>query len=365
MKIKAAVLSGPGKKLAITELDLAEPRDQEVLVKISACGVCHTDLWVQDYSRHYPIVLGHETSGIIEKTGKGVTGLQPGDPVVLSYTYCGECEACRSGRTYECEHLYDFFEGLRLDGTSPRSLRGKPVAALIGQGGFAAYTVCHKNTVVKVDGGFDLQLLGPLGCGVLTGAGSVLNCLKPAKKKAIAIGGVGCVGLSALMAAKRSGCSPIIAIDRIPGRLEMAKELGATHCINGDETDISAEIKKFCGGVDYAFDTSGNRRLLDALRIRLNPGASACGVGIGGSMNLSRKEKEQGKTWEDTTAGWSVPQKLIPRLLAWHKAGKFPFDRMIKVFPFDEINEAFEANRSGSVIKPVVVIDRGYSSRAR
>jgi aryl-alcohol dehydrogenase len=157
------------------------------------------------------------------------------------------------------------------------------------------------------------------------------------------------------MAAKHSGCSPVIAIDRIPERLELAKELGASHCINGDEADISAEIKKICGGIDYAFDTSGNRRLLNAMQRCLNPGASACGVGIGGSMNLSPGEKEQGKTWEDSTVGWSLAQKLIPRLLAWHKAGKFPFDRMIQVYRFDEINKAFEANRSGRAVKPIVV----------
>lgn len=362
MKNKAAVQLSAKGNFTFTELDLAAPREDEVLVKITACGVCHTDLVMRRHFTHYPLVLGHEASGIVERTGKKVRRLKPGDRVALSYTYCGKCAACKAERTFECEFIDAFFEGFRQDGTSSLSLAGEPVAALIRQGGFAAYAVCHENAATRVDAwvdaGPDLRFLGPLGCGIITGAGSVLNYLKPGKGKPLAVFGTGCVGLSAVMAAKIAGSSPLIAIDRIPARLELAKEFGATHCINGDAVaDIAGAIEDICGGIDYGFDTSGECRLLAAQQAVLNPNAAACGVGIGGSIHLSRFERNQGKTWESPTDGWSVPQKFIPYLLSLHLEGKFPFDRMIKFFPFAAIEEAFEASHSGAVVKPVLVME--------
>jgi aryl-alcohol dehydrogenase len=357
MKIKAAVQTPATRDMVIREADLAEPRDDEVLVKIAACGVCHTDLWARQNMGRGPMILGHEVSGIIQKTGKAVRHLEAGDHVVLAYTYCGVCDSCKDDRTYECDHFSDNFNGWREDGTSPLSIAGQPLAPLMRLGGFAAYTVCHKNGVTKVDAGLDLRILGPLGCGIMTGAGSVFNYLKPEPGKPIAVFGTGCVGLSALMAAKIADCNPIIAVDRIQSRLEMAEELGATHGISGGKKDIAGIIKKICGGLDYAFDTSGNALLLEGMRKVLNPGAAACGVGIGGSLVLNAAERRQGKSWETTNAGFSVPQKFIPQLIKWYQKGKFPFDTMIRFFPFDDINEAFAAARTGEVIKPVVILE--------
>jgi aryl-alcohol dehydrogenase len=265
MKVQAAVHFGRNLELAIQELDLEEPRSDEVLIKTVACGVCHTDIWVQENYTH-AMVLGHEASGVIERVGSDVETLAVGDHVVTAYNWCGECEACRHGRTWECDHFDENFDGLRPDGTTPFSLNGKPIVPLMREGGFATRMVCHKHSVTRVDSSLDLCLLGPLGCGIMTGAGSVLNYLNPKPGRPIVVFGTGCVGLSAIMAARNAGCDPIIAVDRVSSRLELAMQFGATHCIDSVQTDSANFIKKTCGGVNYAFDTSGSSRLLDVIR---------------------------------------------------------------------------------------------------
>jgi aryl-alcohol dehydrogenase len=356
MKIRAAVHLGIKSGLVVKELDLEEPRPDEVLIKTAACGVCHTDIWVQ---QHYanPMILGHEASGIVERVGRDVENFTAGDHVVTAYNWCGECEACRKGRTWECEYFSENFAGLRPDGSAPFSLNGKPVAPLMREGGFSSYMVCHKNSVIKVATDVDLRILGPMGCGMMTGAGSILNYLKPKAGSPIAVFGTGCVGLSAIMAARIANCEPIIAVDRVASRLALAGELGATHCIDSGKVDIENAIKNSCGGIDYAFDTSGDSRLLEALRKTLNPNASACGVGIGGALMLNAKERKEGKTWMTTDAGFSVPHIFIPKMIAYYKAGKFPFEKMLRFYRFEEIGKAFAANRACTAIKPVVLMD--------
>jgi aryl-alcohol dehydrogenase len=186
MKIQAAVYFGTSAELVIQELDLEEPRPDEVLIKTVACGVCHTDIWVQ---QNYTdtMVLGHEASGIVERVGSDVETVAAGDHVVTAYNWCGACESCRQGRTWECDYFGENFDGLRPDGTTPLSLNGKPVVPLMREGGFAAKMVCHKNSVIKVGQSLDLRILGPLGCGIMTGAGSVLNYLNPEEGRPIAV----------------------------------------------------------------------------------------------------------------------------------------------------------------------------------
>jgi aryl-alcohol dehydrogenase len=247
MKVTAAVHLRKCTELAIQELDLEVPRPDEVLIKTVACGVCHTDIWVQENYTN-AMVLGHEASGVVERAGSDVKILAAGDHVVTAYNWCGECEACRQGRTWECDYFDDNFDGLRPDGTTPFSLNGEPVVPLMREGGFASKMVCHQNSVIKVDSSLDLRLLGPLGCGIMTGAGSILNYLNPQPGRPIAVFGTGCVGLSAIMAARIVGCDPIIAVDRVLPRLELAVELGATHRIDGEKADIAKIIKSTCVG---------------------------------------------------------------------------------------------------------------------
>jgi aryl-alcohol dehydrogenase len=209
---------------------------------------------------------------------------------------------------------------------------------------------------VKSD--LELKSLAPVGCGIMTGAGSVLNYLQPEKGKPLAVFGTGAVGLSAILAARVCGCAPIIAVDKIAARLKAAGELGATYCLNTCETkDIAGAIKDLCGGLDYGFDTTGNYTVLESLRLALNKNGHACGVGIGGSIRFSAKEQSEGKTWATPDTGWSVPQKFIPRLLALQKKGRFPFEKMIRFYPFGQINRAFRDAENGRVIKPVLVMD--------
>ena len=356
MRVKAAVHMGTQTGLVIRKLDLEEPRSDEVLIKTFACGVCHTDIWVQENYTN-AMILGHEASGVVERVGRNVKNLASGDHVITAYNWCGECEACQKERTWECDYFDDNFDGLRPDGTSPCSMDGKLVVPLMREGGFSSYMVCHKNSVIKVDTDLDLHTLGPLGCGIMTGAGSVLNYLNPAPGRSMAVFGTGCVGLSAIMASRIARCDPIIAIDRVQSRLELAAELGATHCIDGTKHNIENRIKNICGKVDYAFDTSGSSHLLEAMRQVLDFGASACGVGIGGYLILNEHERLEGKSWETTNTGFSVPYIFIPRLLEYHRAGNFPYEKMLRYYRFDEIDDAFEASRSCSVIKPVVLLD--------
>jgi aryl-alcohol dehydrogenase len=299
----------------------------------------------------------------VEQIGSSVQTISPGDSVALAYTYCGECPACLDERTYECRHFSDFFSGMRRDGTSPISLEDEPVFPLLRQGGFATHVVCHENGVTKVDSRMPLSLLAPIGCGIMTGAGSVMHYLKPRRDRPLAVFGTGPVGLSAIMAARIAGASPIIAVDRIPDRLNMARQLGATHSINTNETpDPAAVIREICGGIDYGFDTSGNTRLLTALRETLNPGGKACGVGIGGSLHFNSEERAAGKRWASTDTGWSVPQQFLPELLEQHEAGRFPFDDMIRTYPFEKINDAFNDVEKGTVIKAVLVMNETEKS---
>jgi aryl-alcohol dehydrogenase len=352
MKITSALESDSGMFI-MEELDLEDPRDDEVLVKVAACGVCHTDMVMR--GGHY--LLGHETSGTVVKIGKKVRRFKPGDWLIVAYTYCGECSACKDDRTYECDNIHHFFSGERLDVSTPFSLNGKQVYPLMRQGGFSTFTVCHEKALTRAITTLDLKSLAPIGCGVMTGAGSVMNYLKPEKGKPLAVFGTGAVGLSAVLAARGCGCDPIIAVDKISARLNMACEFGATYCINTCEVeDIEASIRDICGGIDYGFDTSGNRTLLENLRLALNKDGKACGVGIGGSVNFNSKEHGEGKTWGCPDTGWSVPQKFIPRLLALQEAGGFPFEKMIHFYPFDQINQAFKDAEEGKIIKPVLVM---------
>jgi aryl-alcohol dehydrogenase len=325
MKVRAAVHSEINSRLIIKELDLEAPRPDEVLIKTTTYGVCHTDIWVQ---QHYgnPMIFGQEARGIVARAGCDVESFSVGDHVVTAYTWCGECEACQEWRTWECDYFSENFSGLRPDGTTPFSLNGEPVTPLMREGGFSTYMICQKNSVIKVGPCLDLRILAPLGCGIMTGVGSVLNYIKPKAGHPVAVFGPGCVGLSAIMAARINNCELIIAVDRIGSRLELARELGATHCIdNGNTTQKT--IKAIYNG------------------------------GIGVSLMLNNHERMAGKTWETADTGFSVPPVFIPQLIAYYRAGNFPFEKMLRYYRFEKIEEAFTENRPRTAIKPVILMD--------
>ncbi|MHB0776644.1 NAD(P)-dependent alcohol dehydrogenase [Halomonas sp. WWR20] len=359
MQIKAAVTAAQGEDFTLQPVELAQPKGNEVLVRIVATGVCHTDAVARDQGiSPYPIVLGHEGAGIIEQVGESVAGLAAGDHVVLSFSHCGQCHNCLTGHPSVCKDLNQLnFGGQMADQTYRLSSGEQPLATFFGQSSFATYAVANARNVVKVDKEVDLSLLGPLGCGIQTGSGTVLNRLKPSFGSAIAIYGCGAVGMSAIMAARIAGCRQIIAVDRHEGRLELASELGATHTLNGSEVDVVDEIKAITeGGALYAVETTGVPSVVRQSLQALCPLGQVAIVGVTPEVTLDVHNDlmAEGKSMIGVIEGDAVPAVFIPQLIAYYKDGRFPFDKLVKFYDFDQINQAFEDSKNGETIKPIL-----------
>lgn len=363
MLIKGAFVKEKGS-IHLEELEIDQPKADEVLIKMVGTGICHTDFSVsnQEIPSPLPIVLGHEGAGIIEEIGESVTDFEIGDHVVIAFAFCNECTPCVNGRPSACEKLGELnFDGTMLDGTTRLSKDGESVATLFGQSSLATHAIANQMHLVKIDKDVDLSIMGPLACGLQTGAGTILNKLQPEFGSSIAIFGCGGVGLSAIMAAKMQACENIIAVDVNDERLELAKELGATHIFNGKETeDIVSEIKAIThGGAQYSFDTTAVPPvILQALRCLAVEGTMAV-VGVGGEVPIHIHEDlvMPNRTIVGITEGVAVPNVFIPQLINYHKQGRFPFDKLIKKYPFSDLSTALEDMESGKTIKPVVIFD--------
>lgn len=361
MKIDAAIASAEGMPLTIEEIDLVEPGIEDVLIRIVATGVCHTDAEsINGRGAPFPAVLGHEGAGVVEKVGAGVSGIVPGDHVVLSYTYCGECAQCQQGHQNLCERTVELnFEGKSKDGTNKLFKNDQAIATFFGQSSFATYSLANKANVVKVDKDVDLALLGPLGCGIQTGSGTVMNSLKPEAGSSIVIYGAGAVGLSAVMAAKIMGLRDIIVVDLYDKRLELAEELGATHALNGSKVAVVETIRKITnGGAHYGIETTGATLVIKQAIAALRVAGKLSIVGMGGDVTINFTEDllMEGKSLIGTVQGDSIPQLHIPKLIQYYKEGKFPFDRLVTFYDFKQINKAFEDSKTGNTIKPIVKI---------
>lgn len=362
MKIKAAVTHHMGEEFKFEDVELADPKANELLIKIVASGVCHTDAVARDLgTTPYPVVLGHEGSGVVEKVGVGVKNIQPGDHVVLSFTSCGHCENCLTGHPTVCMSFNELnFGGKMEDGTHRLSHHTHELSTFFGQSSFGTYAVVNARNVVKVDKEVDLALLGPLGCGIQTGSGTVLNRLKPKFGTSIVVYGTGAVGLSAIMAAKITGCKYIIAVDIHDSRLELAKDLGATHVINSKKEDVVERIKSITnGGAHYGVDTTGVPIVIRQGLRSLRPLGQLAIVGFTPEMNINVHEEimAEGKTIVGVIEGDAIPQLFIPELVDYYKNGLFPFDKLVKFYNFEEINQAFEDSKKGLAIKPIIKIN--------
>ncbi|MGP0093200.1 MAG: NAD(P)-dependent alcohol dehydrogenase [Xanthobacteraceae bacterium] len=362
--IKAAVVRQEGGPFAIETLAVEEPRADEVLVRVAATGMCHTDLVIRDqvYPVPLPIVLGHEGAGVVERVGASVSKVAPGDHVVLSFMSCGHCPRCAMGQPAYCAKGHPLcFGGTREDGsTATRDSRAAPVHDhFFGQSSFATYALANERTVVKVRKDVPLELLGPLGCGVQTGAGSVMNALKVGPGASFAAFGGGSVGLSAVMAARIAGAVSIIAVDVLPARLKLAEELGATHVVNAGAEDPVAAIHRITGGgADFALESTGRpevvRQAVDALGTRGTCGiVGAAPIGTVASFDMGGL-MSPGKSIRGIIQGDSVPELFIPQLIELYRQGRFPFDRLIKLYSLDEINRAAADSESGATVKPVL-----------
>ncbi|WP_137597342.1 NAD(P)-dependent alcohol dehydrogenase [Paucilactobacillus kaifaensis] len=369
MKIKAAVVDEKGADFKIKDdVELAPMQDDDIQVKMVASGICHSDeaLRKGDAEIGYPIVLGHEGSGIVEKVGAHVQNFVPGDHVVLSFYACGNCENCLKGVPTQCLHYGENnLSGVRPDKSAHFTEDGHDVCDMFDQSSFTTTTIVRERNAVKVPNDLDLRKLGPLGCGYVTGSGTVLNTLKPRPGQTIAVFGTGAVGLAAMMAGKISGCTTVIAVDINDDRLKLAKELGATQVVNSKNEDAVSAIKKLTNGygVNFAVDTTGVTAVMEAsIKALAQGGVSACIAVTPHHIDLD--------TWNDlcvddksvigVNMGDSIPQIDIPRLIEFYRQGMFDFDKTEKFYKFDEINQANADSISGKTIKPVLVIDESY-----
>jgi aryl-alcohol dehydrogenase len=362
VKIQAAVVREKGS-FQLEQVDLAEPIANEIVVQIVASGMCHTDLAVRDQYLPLPLpaVLGHEGAGIVSAVGPNVTKFEPGDHVVLSYGSCGECGKCISGEPSYCAQFLPYNVGARRpDGTSTLHKDGVPLTGcFFYQSSFATYALTHVRNVVKVDASLPLEKLAPLGCGIQTGAGAVLNCLAPRAGSSLAVFGVGAVGLSAIMAAAVAGCSPIIAVDVQDSRLKLARELGATQVFNAKQADLLAAIRTASGhgGVDYAVEATGIPAVMTQAFDCLNGTGELVVLGVapaGATVSVDASSLLGGKKIRGVIEGESIPEVFIPRLIDLWQAGRFPFDRLLRFYRLDQINEAARDSHSGAAIKPVL-----------
>ncbi|WP_029149639.1 NAD(P)-dependent alcohol dehydrogenase [Microbacterium indicum] len=360
--VRAAVLHGVDEPFRFETLTLDDIRPDELLVKIVATGLCHTDLAIQHghMPGAFPFVLGHEGAGIVEEVGSAVTGFEVGDKVAISYAACGHCSNCLAGREAYCLSFFPLnFGGIREDGstTFTDADGGVVHGSFFGQSSFADHAIASAKNVVKLDADAPVEIAGPLGCGIQTGAGTVLNSLAVPAGASIVVAGTGAVGLSAIMGAKVAGATTIIAVDVIPERLEFAKKLGATHTINGKEEDTVARIREITGdGASYAVDTTGAAPVLDQLIDATAMGAKLAFIAVSKPGTTIDATKVGGKTIVGAIEGDSIPQNFIPELIALNKAGRFPFEELVTTYAFDEIEQAIADTQSGKTVKAVLTM---------
>ncbi|MQY29191.1 NAD(P)-dependent alcohol dehydrogenase [Nocardia aurantia] len=365
MRTHAAVLRDPAAPYSFEDIELDDPRADEVLVRVTGAGMCHTDLiprLLPPGIFPLPMVTGHEGAGVVEAVGAGVTTVRPGDHVVLSYESCGACARCHTGEPSYCHH-FDVANtsARRLDGSAGAvSASGEQIAARwFAQSSFATHALATVRNIVRVDPDLPLELLGPLGCGVQTGAGAVLLSMNVRPGDSIAVFGAGAVGLSAVMAAALAGAAHIVAVDINPARRELALELGATAALDGADPGVAEAIRSLTGGgVNYSFETTAVPAViltaLSVLQVR-----GFCGlVGVGlEEITLSPYLLGGGRSMSYLLEGGAVPQVFIPRLIDLWQRGRFPFDTLIRTYPFEDIDKAEADARAGTTVKPVLLTD--------
>lgn len=367
MKITAALSGRGGDAPQLVELEQEAPRAGEMRIRLVATGICHTDLH-EHPGRHapHPIVLGHEGAGVVEELGEGVSGFAVGDHVILSGNSCGTCPSCLAGRPTYCDLAMPLcFGGKRLDGSTALCEGDHAVHShFFGQSSFATHSIVPQRTAVKMDKSLPLEKLGPLGCGVVTGAGGVIEALKVSFGDTIAVLGTGGVGLSAVMAASLVGAKRIVAVDLSDERLELAREFGATDVFRGDQENLADAIRKVTGrGVDFTFNTTNAPAVhtlgLEVLAMNGTAGFVAAPLpgGDGPWAPQMFAMLAGGRQLRGILGGDANPQTFLPLLGEYWRQGKLPFDRMLEFYPFAEIERAWSDAQSGAAIKPVLLME--------
>lgn len=363
MRTRAAVTWEKGGQFVVEHVELDDPRPDEILIKVHAAGICHTDLIARDlyYPMPLPIVLGHEGAGVVERVGDRVTKVHPGDHVVLSYRSCGRCGSCLASLPGYCDHIVELtYQGTREDGSTALRHNGTKVHShFFGQSSFADHALATERNTVKIDPDVPFEVAAPLGCGVQAGIGAVLRSLRPPADSSMVVAGTGSVGLSAIMAAALTGCHPIVAVDRAAARRDLAIELGATHAIDPSEIDLVARVREITGGgADYALDTTGSPNLIHDLVDAL-AGRGTCGL-LAGTPAGTKLHADMnqilfgGKHIRGIIGGDAVPDLMIPTVIRLWRAGKLPLERLITPFPLTDINHAVSETQRGTVLKAIL-----------
>nr|WP_212566914.1 S-(hydroxymethyl)glutathione dehydrogenase/class III alcohol dehydrogenase [Aromatoleum tolulyticum] len=367
MKSRAAVAFGPKQPLQIVEVDVEPPKKGEVLVRIVATGVCHTDAFTlsgDDPEGIFPAILGHEGGGIVEAIGEGVTSLAVGDHVIPLYTAeCRECKFCKSGKTNLCQAVRATQgKGLMPDGTTRFSYQGQPIYHYMGTSTFSEYTVVPEISLAKIPKDAPLEKVCLLGCGVTTGIGAVLNTAKVEEGATVAIFGLGGIGLAAIIGAKMAKASRIIGVDINADKFEIAKQLGATDFVNPTEHDKPIQdviVAMTDGGVDYSFECVGNVKLMRAALECCHKGwgeSTIIGVaGAGQEISTRPFQLVTGRVWRGSAFGGVRGRTELPSYVQKAQKGEIPLDTFITHnLPLAEINQAFDLMHEGKSIRTVI-----------
>lgn len=365
MQITAAVAREASADFVIEQVELDAPRADEILVKIVGVGLCHTDLVGREgaFGIAFPAVFGHEGSGIVEEVGAAVTKVKKGDRVAITFRSCGHCHHCDDGLAPYCHTMPMLnYIGMRPDGTKSIHKDGEDVSSnFFGQSSLASHALTYERNVVKVPDDIPLELVGPLGCGVQTGAGGIIRSLACKAGSSLLITGGGAVGLSAVMGAKIRHCGTIIVVEPHAARRALALELGATHVIDPIASpDLVAAVRGIVEiGVDYAFDTTGRPDTLQAVMGCLGPhgtfgivGVPPAGTPVPGDLTALITF---GHTVKGIIEGDSDPDVFIPEMFEHYRAGRLPFDRLIRTYPLEQINQAIADQHHGDCVKVVLL----------
>jgi len=361
--IRAWVADTPDSGLALETLDLDEIRPGEVLVRVAAAGVCHTDIAYTDGSRPaapFPLVAGHEGAGVIAAVGPGTEGFAVGDRVVMSFSSCGRCRGCLAGRPARCSSFRELNSGFGGPGSGGRFTRrnGEKVSAgFFGQSSFAEHALTGVRNLVRVPEDVPLHLAAPFGCGIQTGAGAVLNALRLQPGDALLVTGTGAVGMSAVMAARAAGAATIVAVDPVESRRALALTLGATHAL--DPADVAGgALGRLRVPLDFAIDTSGRPEMIRAAVAAVHSEGVVVLIAAGRTgavADIPLRDLIVGRQVRGAVEGDAVPQLLVPRLLELWRAGQFPVEALVSTFAAVELDDAMRAMKLGHVVKPVVV----------
>ncbi len=365
MRMKAAVSREVGR-LGIEEVELDRPRDTEILIRMKAAGVCHSDLHTYrgELRATPPLVLGHEGAGVVEATGGRVSRFKPGDKVVVNWLpACESCATCLNGRHNLCERLArTTFRALMLDGTTRlQTTDGMPLKHMLSAATMAEYAVVDESGAVSVPADVSYEIAAVVGCAVATGVGAVIRTAQAQPGLPAAVIGCGGVGLSAIQGCKLAGCNPIVAIDVMDSKLEFARALGATHTIDSSKVDLVDALRDLTGqGPEYAFDSVGSAQTIEAALRAVRPGGAATIVGLHAAKSEAAISAGalvlQNKRLLGSFVGSMRPRLDLPMLLDLYRAGKLQLDDLItKRYPLDALPQAFDDMEAGKVARGVLV----------